>query len=163
MPTFVAAMGREIRWDIRRDGRAWVGGEFGERHARTPEKLEVVGGRLLWADDELLTMLGMLLEQAGADRAVALGSLSVWQEAVQARERVERPLRPLWKEVLFGPLEPAMIVFGLANAALWLLLIVLFGVPPRPHIPECVRAVFIVGGLGLSIYAVFKLMSLGGR
>ena len=76
-----------IRWDIRREGRAWTGDEFQERRPHLPEKFEVIGGRLLWTDEQVTSMLGMLLEQAGAERAVGLGAPSVWKAAIAARER----------------------------------------------------------------------------
>ena len=71
-------------WDIRRAGRAW-GGEVMQRYELTPEKLEMVDGRLLWDDEERVQLLGLLLENVGADRAVRLGSLQVWIDAVEAR------------------------------------------------------------------------------
>ncbi len=77
-------MSDEIRWDIRREGRAWTGEEFHERYARTPEKHELIEGKLLWSDEERLTLLGLLLENVGADRAIRLGDRYVWIAAVDA-------------------------------------------------------------------------------
>ena len=48
-----------MTWDIRREGRSWTGDE-----------------------DQRLAMLGLLLENVGADAAVGLGNPAVWREAV---------------------------------------------------------------------------------
>jgi hypothetical protein len=71
-----------IRWDIRREGRAWVGNELRERWERMPEKFEVIDGRVLWSEDEQLTMLGAMLEQVGIDKAVRLGDPARWRAAI---------------------------------------------------------------------------------
>lgn len=71
-----------ITWDIRRQGRRWKQGEARARWELTPEKLEMYEGKLLWDDDQRLVLLGMLLENVGADRAVRLGDPTVWREAV---------------------------------------------------------------------------------
>jgi hypothetical protein len=42
----------------------------------------MVGGKLLNSDDERLLLLGLLLENVGADRAVQLGDPEVWRTAV---------------------------------------------------------------------------------
>lgn len=76
----------EQEWDIRREGRAWVRGEGLERYSLTPEKIELIDGKLLWDDEERLTLLALLLENVGADRAVRLGRASVWIEAVRDLE-----------------------------------------------------------------------------
>lgn len=73
----------EIQWDIRREGRAW-GDEALERYYLTPEKMEMTDGKLFWNDEERLTMLGLLLENVGADRAVRFGDPQVWREAIAA-------------------------------------------------------------------------------
>lgn len=72
----------EIAWDIRNEGRAWRGDEARMRYALIPEKLEMSQGRLLWDDDERRLVLGLLLENLGADEAVRLGSPDVWRAAV---------------------------------------------------------------------------------
>lgn len=71
-------------WDIRREGRAWEGDEAMERYQLTPEKLEMVKGKLLWDDEDRVNLLGLLLENVGADRAVRLGSSDMWRAAVSA-------------------------------------------------------------------------------
>lgn len=72
----------DVPWDIRREGRAW--GE--EAHARmelTPEKLEMWQGKLFWSDTEPVTLLTLLLENVGIDRAVKLGDPEQWRAAVR--------------------------------------------------------------------------------
>ena len=75
----------EIRWDIRRAGRAWNADEFQVRVALLPEKLEIWEGKLLWNHKERLALLGLLLENVGADAAVRLGDRGVWEAAVHHR------------------------------------------------------------------------------
>jgi hypothetical protein len=72
-----------VTWDIRRDGHAW-GGEAMSRYQMTPEKTEMIDGRLYATEEERLTMLALLLENVGADKAVRLGDASVWRAAVAA-------------------------------------------------------------------------------
>jgi hypothetical protein len=73
----------DTAWDIRREGRAWVAGEAMARYELTPEKFEMSGGKLFWDDTERLTLLALLLENVGADRAVRLGNPDVWRAAIQ--------------------------------------------------------------------------------
>ena len=72
----------EIQWDIRREGRAWRGDEARERFSLTPEKFEMVKGQLFWGDEQRVTLLALLLENVGVDRAVRLGDAKVWRAAV---------------------------------------------------------------------------------
>ena len=72
-----------VTWDIRREGRAW-GSEAMSRYEMTPEKTEMIEGRLYWTDEERLTMLALLLENVGADTAVRLGDPAIWRAAVAA-------------------------------------------------------------------------------
>jgi hypothetical protein len=72
-----------LTWDIRRDGHAW-GIEAMSRYQMTPEKTEMLDGRLYGTEEDRLTMLALLLENVGADRAVRLGEASVWRAAVAA-------------------------------------------------------------------------------
>ena len=69
-------------WDIRREGRPWREDEAMARFQLTPEKIEMSRGRLFWSDEERLAMLGLLLENVGADAAVRLGDPGVWKAAV---------------------------------------------------------------------------------
>src|ERR1035437_8639212 len=74
---------RDSEWDIRRKGHAW-GGEAHDRLALTLEKIEMYEGKLFWEDPERVTMLALLLENVGVDRAVRLGNPAVWRAAVEA-------------------------------------------------------------------------------
>jgi hypothetical protein len=73
----------EVHWDIRREGRAWIGDEGLARFQLTPEKFEMWQGKLFFSEAERMTMLGLLLENVGADRAVRLGNPEVWRSAVR--------------------------------------------------------------------------------
>ena len=75
---------RDIKWDIRREGRAWRRDEAMQRFALTPEKFEMIEGKLFWSEEDRLVMLGLLLENVGADYAVRLGDPAVWKAAVAA-------------------------------------------------------------------------------
>ncbi|MFZ1105885.1 MAG: hypothetical protein WAN86_24000 [Hyphomicrobiaceae bacterium] len=70
------------QWDIRSEGRAWRGDEAWDRYQLTPEKFEMIDGKLLWSDEDRETLLALLLENVGADRAVQLGDPEVWRAAV---------------------------------------------------------------------------------
>jgi hypothetical protein len=72
----------KIHWDIRGRGRSWEKGEVMDRYSLTPEKFEMVDGKLFWSDHARETLLGLLLENIGADRAVRLGDPEVWRAAV---------------------------------------------------------------------------------
>ena len=71
-----------IDWDIRREGRAWRGAEVRARWELTPEKFEVWEGKLFFTNHNRLLLLGLLLENVGADAAVQLGDPQVWKDAV---------------------------------------------------------------------------------
>ncbi len=73
-----------VPWDIRRDGRAWTREEWVVRRELGPEKIELSQGKLFWTDEDRLTMLALLLENVGVDRAVQLGDPRVWREAIAA-------------------------------------------------------------------------------
>lgn len=75
---------RDSDWDIRREGRAWNGDEATQRYELTPDKMEMVKGKLLRDDEDRVNMLGLLLENVGADRAVRLGNRDVWRAAVRS-------------------------------------------------------------------------------
>ena len=78
-----------IHWDIRREGRSWEGDEAWERYQLTPEKTEMTDGKLYWDDEERLTMLGLLLENVGIDKAIRLGDPRLWREAIAEFEEVQ--------------------------------------------------------------------------
>jgi hypothetical protein len=70
-----------ISWDIRRGPRAW-GSEALQRYELSPEKIELIDGKLLWDDEERLTLLGLLLENLGLDAARQAGRASRGRAAV---------------------------------------------------------------------------------
>jgi hypothetical protein len=73
----------EIEWKILNEGRAWRGEEAWQRYEQgTPEKLEMVEGKLLWSEEAREKLLGLLLENVGADRTVQFGDPEVWRAAV---------------------------------------------------------------------------------
>jgi hypothetical protein len=76
---------RDAEWDIRREGRAWGDSEFASRVDLRPEKLEVWKGKLLFEDEERAQLLGLLLENLGADHAVRLGDITTWRDAIATR------------------------------------------------------------------------------
>jgi hypothetical protein len=68
-------------WDIYREGRQWSDEEFDKRIYQAPEKIEFVAG--IFANErERLTVLAMLLENIGIDKAVHLGNPADWKAAV---------------------------------------------------------------------------------
>ena len=68
-------------WDIRREGRRWTREEFDRRVNQAPEKIEFVGG-VFASERERLTVLGMLLENLGIDKAIRFGNLADWRSAI---------------------------------------------------------------------------------
>jgi len=74
----------EVRWDIHREGREWTPEEWRLRRELTPNKNELIRGRLYWNDEDRLNMLALLLENIGVDRAVRMGDPRVWREAIAA-------------------------------------------------------------------------------
>jgi hypothetical protein len=48
----------------------------------------MVKGKLLWDDEDRVNMLGLLLENVGADRAVRLGNPDVWRAAVRSLDAI---------------------------------------------------------------------------
>jgi hypothetical protein len=74
----------QVPWNIQRHGRAWTRDEWEARREVTPEKIELIRGKLFWTDEDRLTMLALLLENVGVDRVIRLGSPDVWREAIAA-------------------------------------------------------------------------------
>jgi hypothetical protein len=74
-------------WDIRRQGRAGTRDEWEARRDSTPEKIELIGGKLFWTDEDRLAMLALLLETVGVDQVVRLGNPEIWREAIAALDR----------------------------------------------------------------------------
>jgi hypothetical protein len=71
-----------MEWDIRSEGRAWTGDEAMARYSLAPEKIQMIRGKLLWDDEQRLTLLALLLENVGSNRAVQVGDPNVWRAAV---------------------------------------------------------------------------------
>ena len=90
--------------NIGREGRAWTD-EAVERYERTPEKIEMFGGKLFASDEERLAMMGLLLENMGADAAVRLGDPSVWRAATASLEHKPDKRRPSPIVALRSPSE----------------------------------------------------------
>lgn len=91
-----------VRWEIQREGRSWTASEFAARWELTPEKFEAYEGKIFWSETDRINLLGLLLESVGADAAVRLGRLEVWEAALaaarsQPREELSRRL-DWWKE-----------------------------------------------------------------
>ena len=75
-------------WKIEREGREWKGEEFDKRIYQAPEKIEYVGGIFI-NERQRLTVLAMLLENLGIDKAVQLGNLQDWKAAIAELESKE--------------------------------------------------------------------------
>ena len=73
-------------WDIRREGRRWTKEEAERRIYQAPEKIEFAGG-IFVGEDQRLTVLGMLLENLGIDKAIRFGKLDDWKAAIADLER----------------------------------------------------------------------------
>ncbi|HKS23100.1 MAG TPA: hypothetical protein VJZ76_09910 [Thermoanaerobaculia bacterium] len=71
-----------IRWDIRREPRAWSHEEMEARWPFTPEHFEVIDGQLFFDEEQRLHLLAMLLENVGIDAAVRLAPAELWREAL---------------------------------------------------------------------------------
>lgn len=76
-------------WKIEREGRVWSHEEFERRIYQAPEKIEYTGGIFTY-EDERLTVLAMLLENLGIDKAVQLGNLQDWRAAIAEMESKEQ-------------------------------------------------------------------------
>jgi hypothetical protein len=70
------------KWDIRNAGRSWGADEAFEWYMMKPHKIELIEGKLLFSKEDRETLLALLLENVGADRAVQLGDPGVWRVAV---------------------------------------------------------------------------------
>jgi hypothetical protein len=76
-------------WDIQREGRVWSHEEFERRIYQAAEKIEYTGGIFTY-EDERLTVLAMLLENLGVNKAVQLGNLPDWKAAIAELETKEQ-------------------------------------------------------------------------
>lgn len=81
------SVSKSPKWDIRNEGRACKGDEGFERYMLKPHKIELIKGKLLFSSKEREVLLGLLLENVGADRAVQLGDPEVWRAAVAGLPR----------------------------------------------------------------------------
>jgi hypothetical protein len=70
-----------IDWNVTLEGRGWTSNAL-ERYELTPEKIEMMDGRLFGTEEDRLRMLGLLLENCGAETAVRYGDPEVWRRAV---------------------------------------------------------------------------------
>lgn len=77
---------KALDWDIRLKGRAWTRDEALARHDLISGscRIEMDRGKLLWSDEDRLILLGLLLENVGAERAVMLGDPKAWRDAIAA-------------------------------------------------------------------------------
>ena len=71
----------ETEWDIRREGWEWRGDVFDDRIYKAPRKIEFRGG-IFMNEADRLTVLAMLLENLGIDKAVRLGNSMDWRAAL---------------------------------------------------------------------------------
>lgn len=77
-----------MKWNIDRKGRAWMGVESREKYNLTPEKIELIEGKIFWSEKERLNMIGLLLENVGIDKMLELfDDLSVLKQAIAEREK----------------------------------------------------------------------------
>lgn len=74
-------------WNIQRCGYSWSGETLSTRNDQIPSaaRIEIHNGRLLYDDDERMTLLALLLENLGIDNAIKLGDLKNWFDAVAER------------------------------------------------------------------------------
>ena len=71
-----------VDWEILNGGRQWQSSEAMDRYFMAPEKIEMVDGKLFNTAEERETLLCLLLENVGANRAVMFGAPEIWQAAV---------------------------------------------------------------------------------
>jgi hypothetical protein len=76
-------------WDIRREDRVWSHEEFNRRIYQAPEKIEFTGGIFTYEEDRL-TVLAMLLENLGIDKAVQLGNIEDGKAAISELDPKEQ-------------------------------------------------------------------------
>jgi hypothetical protein len=136
----------DVRWDIRGEGRSWTEQEFRSRVDLRPEKLEVWEGKLLFSDEERLALLGLLLENMGADAAVKLGSSGTWREAVLGRPQpflADRDNRQMLGVVLLT----LIVEFGL----IWL-------ARAGPLPPRAAATLFFSAAIGFSSAALASML-----
>jgi len=139
-------------WDIRRQGRSWDSIEFRSRADLRPEKLEIMEGKLLLDDEERLNLLGLLLENVGADQVVRMGAPAVWIAAVAAVHKLALPSRPF----LADSFNRWMLLLWCLNLAVVVLLVSLpphlLSAPPATSSLILCAVVAYVTSLGVHVF-----------
>ena len=82
---------RAVLWDIRRESRAWDKPEIEIKYFRCLQEIkeEMTEGNLYWCDATRMVMLGPRLENLGIDKAIRLGDLELWEQALANRKQQE--------------------------------------------------------------------------
>jgi len=79
-----------MEFNIQRHGRKWSRAEIEQKyHQLSPEKIELIEGKMFWSDKERLNMLALLLENVGIDAAVSLGDPQLWKQAIDDRLKTQ--------------------------------------------------------------------------
>lgn len=75
-----------IQWQFGREPIDWgdLPGSCQGRYELTPDKIELIHGKLFWEDDVRLIMVGLLLENLGIDKVMQLGDPRAWKDAAAA-------------------------------------------------------------------------------
>jgi hypothetical protein len=75
-----------MEFNIQRQGRQWTRTEVAQKYyTLSPEKIELVKGKMFWDDEQRLNMLALLLENVGMDAAVRFGDPQLWKQAIDDR------------------------------------------------------------------------------
>ena len=81
---------RAVPWDIRRESRAWDKPEIEIKYFRCLQEIkEMTEGKLYWCDATRMVMLGLRLENLRIDKAIRLGDLELWEQALANRKQQE--------------------------------------------------------------------------
>ena len=143
-------------WDIRLTGRSWSGAEFHQRADLRPEKLEIWEGRLLFDDQERVNLLGLLLENLGADRVVRMGKPEVWVDAVRfAHPKILVKRRPF----LSDPFNRWMLGLWCMNLIVIAAVLVLpRNLPPMsPQVAWALLTAVIAAAVSFAVNAFLRL------
>ncbi len=77
-----------MKWKFEREGRSWESEEAFEKYGLTPEKIEMIQGKIFWSEEDRVNMLGLMLENVGIDKMLALfDDLGLLREAISEREK----------------------------------------------------------------------------
>ncbi|HZZ77288.1 MAG TPA: hypothetical protein VFE62_02150 [Gemmataceae bacterium] len=75
-----------MKFNIQRAGRKWSSAEIKQKyHKLSPDKIELIEGKMFWSDEQRLNMLALLLENVGIDAALGLGDMLLWKQAIDER------------------------------------------------------------------------------